>query len=45
MSAHSPVKGEGNLAYPTHNNLPEDARSSLIDILEARLADAIDLHT
>jgi starvation-inducible DNA-binding protein len=45
MSAHSSVKGKGNLAYPTHNDLPEDARSSLIDLLEARLADAIDLQT
>jgi starvation-inducible DNA-binding protein len=45
MSAHSSIKDKRNLAYPTHNDLPEDARSSLIDILEARLADAIDLQT
>lgn len=33
------------MAYPVHNDLPEEARGPLIDLLEARLADAIDLQT
>ncbi len=45
MSARISAKGMGNVAYPTRNDLPEDARSSLIAILEAHLADAIDLQT
>lgn len=45
MSARSMVKGRGSVVYPAHNDLPEDARSSLIDLLDARLADAIDLQT
>ncbi len=31
--------------YPTKNNLPETVRSTVIDVLNARLADAIDLQT
>jgi starvation-inducible DNA-binding protein len=31
--------------YPTKNDLPEAVRSKVIDILNARLADAIDLQT
>ena len=31
--------------YSTRNDLPESARTKLIDILNARLADAIDLQT
>jgi len=45
MSAHNLTKRKGSVAYPTQNDLPEDARSSLIDLLELRLADAIDLQT
>ncbi|MGD0250800.1 MAG: ferritin-like domain-containing protein, partial [Thermoplasmata archaeon] len=45
MSAHNTPKGKGNVVYPVHNDLPEEARSSLINLLEARLADAIDLQT
>jgi starvation-inducible DNA-binding protein len=31
--------------YPTKNDLPEAARTKLVDLLNARLADAIDLQT
>src|SRR6059058_12408 len=31
--------------YPTRNDLPESARAKLVDLLNARLADAIDLQT
>ncbi len=31
--------------YPTKNDLPESARTKLVDLLNARLADAIDLQT
>lgn len=31
--------------YPTKNDIPESNRSKLIDLLNARLADAIDLQT
>ena len=31
--------------YPTRNDLPESARTKLVDLLNARLADAIDLQT
>lgn len=39
------MKGRGNVVYPTRNDLPEGARSSVIELLDARLADAIDLQT
>jgi len=45
MSAHIRPKGKGNVAFVSHNDLPEDTRSVLIDLLDARLADAIDLQT
>jgi starvation-inducible DNA-binding protein len=31
--------------YPTKNDLPESSRAKLVDLLNARLADAIDLQT
>ena len=31
--------------YPTRNDLPESARNKLVELLNARLADAIDLQT
>jgi starvation-inducible DNA-binding protein len=31
--------------YPTKNDLPETVRAAVIDVLNARLADAIDLQT
>jgi len=45
MIAHNPAKGSSNVVHSTHNDLPHGARSSLITLLEARLADAIDLQT
>ncbi|CCW34333.1 DNA-binding ferritin-like protein (oxidative damage protectant) [Chthonomonas calidirosea] len=31
--------------YPTHNDLPQATREQIIELLNARLADAIDLYT
>ena len=45
MSAHVVTKGRSSAVYPVHNDLPESARGPLIDLLEALLADAIDLQT
>jgi starvation-inducible DNA-binding protein len=45
MTDHTAPKGKGNVVYPTRNDLPEASRSSLIDLLDARLADAGDLQT
>ncbi len=45
MSAHVGTKSKGSVVYPVHNDLAEGARGSLIELLEARLADAIDLQT
>lgn len=35
--------GEWNTMHKTHNDLPEATRAKVIDILNARLADALDL--
>jgi starvation-inducible DNA-binding protein len=45
MSAHLVAKGRSPVAFPTRNDLPESARSGLIELLDARLADAADLQT
>jgi starvation-inducible DNA-binding protein len=45
MSAKTLVRPRAGVVYPTHNDLPEEARNSVIEILEIRLADAIDLQT
>jgi len=45
MSVHNLTKRKGSVVYPTQNDLPADGRSSVIDLLEMRLADAIDLQT
>ena len=45
MQAKPMARSRASAVYPTHNDLPEDARSSVIDLLELRLADAIDLQT
>lgn len=45
MSEHTTAKGNRSIVYPTRNDLPGAARSSLIDLLDARLADATDLQT
>ena len=37
--------GRGKVVYATHNDLSEQVRSSSIGLLEARLADCIDLQT
>ncbi len=39
------MKEKGRAVYPTHNDLPEETRNVVIELLEARLADAIDLET
>jgi len=39
-----PTKSEGTM-YTTKNDLPEPTRTRLIELLNARLADAIDLQT
>jgi starvation-inducible DNA-binding protein len=45
MPEHTATRGKSKVVYPTRNDLPETARSSLIDLLDARLADATDLQT
>ncbi|HKN07586.1 MAG TPA: DNA starvation/stationary phase protection protein Dps [Thermoplasmata archaeon] len=45
MIAHVTLKGKGNVVFVSRNDLPEDSRSALIALLDARLADAIDLQT
>ncbi|HUI38391.1 MAG TPA: DNA starvation/stationary phase protection protein Dps [Thermoplasmata archaeon] len=45
MSGRIAVKVKGNVVYPTRNDLPEPARQSLIELLDARLADAGDLQS
>lgn len=45
MSARSLAKAKGGVVYPTRNDLPEGVRSSVIDLLDERLADATDLQT
>ena len=37
--------GRGKVVYATHNDLPDQVRGSSIGLLEARLADCIDLQT
>ena len=45
MSARTVVKERGSVVYPTKNDLSKEVRSSVIDLLDARLADAVDLQT
>ena len=45
MKAQMEVRRKGHAVFPTHHDIPEDVRSSLIELLQARLADAIDLQT
>ena len=45
MSARTVLKERSSVVYPTRNDLPKEARSEVIDILDARLADAVDLQT
>ena len=39
------IKDRGSVVYPTKNDLSKEVRSAVIDILDARLADAVDLQT
>src|SRR6202142_775289 len=39
------IRKEENAMYPTKNDLPETARTKVVDLCNARLADAIDLQT
>jgi starvation-inducible DNA-binding protein len=45
MSARALVKEKGGPVYPTRNDLPATIRESMIELLDARLADAVDLQT
>jgi len=45
MSARTVLKERSSVVYPTRNDLPKEMRSEVIDILDARLADAVDLQT
>ena len=45
MSARTIIKERSSVVYATHNDLAKDARSAVIDVLDARLADAVDLET
>lgn len=45
MHARTMIKSRPAAVYPTHNDLPDEVRNSAIDILELRLADAVDLQT
>jgi len=45
MSARTVIKERSSVVYPTRNDLSKEARSAVIDILDARLADAVDLQT
>jgi len=45
MSARTVVKERASVAFTTHNDLPKEVRGTVIDLVDARLADAIDLQT
>jgi len=45
MSARGMVRSRSSAIFPTHNDLAENVRGSMVDLLDARLADAIDLQT
>jgi starvation-inducible DNA-binding protein len=45
MRARTRIKERGSAVYPTKNDLSKDVRNAVIDILDARLADAVDLQT
>jgi len=45
MSDPPASKGKTSVVYPARNDLPAATRSSLIDLLDARLAEATDLQT
>ena len=39
------IKERSSVVYPTRHDLPKEKRSAVIDILDSRLADAVDLQT
>ena len=39
------AKGKGSVVFPTRNDLPEECRAAVIELLDERLADAVDLQT
>jgi starvation-inducible DNA-binding protein len=39
------IKERSNVVYPTRHDLSKETRSAVIDVLDARLADAVDLQT
>jgi starvation-inducible DNA-binding protein len=39
------IKEKASVVYPTRNDLAKDVRSSVLEICDARLADAVDLQT
>jgi len=39
------IKERSSVVYPTRNDLAKEVRSTVIDLLDARLADAVDLQT
>jgi starvation-inducible DNA-binding protein len=45
MPEHGSRKGKADLVYRTHNDLPESIRGRVVELLNARLADSIDLQT
>jgi starvation-inducible DNA-binding protein len=45
MHARTVLKSRPHAVYPTHNDLSEETRNSVIGLLEPRLADAVDLQT
>ena len=45
MSARTVIKERGSAVFPTKNDLSKEVRSDVIDLCDARLADAVDLQT
>jgi starvation-inducible DNA-binding protein len=45
MSARTISKPRGGAVHPTRNDLPLASREAMIELLDARLADAVDLQT
>ncbi|HXY12448.1 MAG TPA: DNA starvation/stationary phase protection protein Dps [Thermoplasmata archaeon] len=45
MSARTIIKEKASVVYATRNDLPKEVRSSVIEVVDARLADSVDLQT
>jgi starvation-inducible DNA-binding protein len=45
MPEHASRKGKADLVYRTHNDLAESIRGPVVELLNARLADSVDLQT